>query len=146
MPDHRLEHDTFGEIAVPADRLWGAQTQRSLHHFAISDERMPRELLECVAEHVARTDQASQPVQAAMERRYFIDLDDLTPRVFYRMTDNWLELTVRFVAAAHGVRDIKDRIARSVLAKFDASRIEIASATYEIVGLPAVRVQGLEAK
>ena len=103
-------------------------------------------LLECVAEHVARIDQASQPVQAAMERRYFIDLDDLTPRVFYRMTDNWLELSVRFVAAAHGVRDIKDRIARSVLEKFDASRIEIASATYEIVGLPAVRVQGLEAK
>jgi fumarate hydratase class II len=39
--DHRIERDTFGDIAVPADRLWGAQTQRSLQHFDISTERMP---------------------------------------------------------------------------------------------------------
>jgi fumarate hydratase, class II len=37
----RVEKDTFGPIEVPADRLWGAQTQRSLHHFKISGERMP---------------------------------------------------------------------------------------------------------
>ena len=46
---HRLERDTFGEIAVADDALWGAQTQRSLHHFAISTERMPRELLLALA-------------------------------------------------------------------------------------------------
>ena len=40
-----MERDTFGEIAVPAHHLWGAQTQRSLHHFAISDDRMPRPLI-----------------------------------------------------------------------------------------------------
>ncbi|MEX8518697.1 MAG: class II fumarate hydratase [Leptothrix sp. (in: b-proteobacteria)] len=45
----RLERDSFGEIAVPAQRLWGAQTQRSLQHFAISGERMPRELLHALA-------------------------------------------------------------------------------------------------
>jgi fumarate hydratase, class II len=41
----RTEHDTFGPIQVPAERLWGAQTQRSLLHFHISEEKMPRELL-----------------------------------------------------------------------------------------------------
>jgi fumarate hydratase, class II len=41
----RTEHDSFGPIDVPADRLWGAQTQRSLQHFRISSERMPSELL-----------------------------------------------------------------------------------------------------
>ena len=46
---HRLERDTFGEIAVADDALWGAQTQRSLHHFAISTERMPRELILALA-------------------------------------------------------------------------------------------------
>jgi len=45
----RIERDTFGEIAVPHDALWGAQTQRSLHHFAISSERMPTELLRALA-------------------------------------------------------------------------------------------------
>src|SRR5262245_3999195 len=45
----RVEKDTFGPIEVPADRLWGAQTQRSLHHFKISGERMPRALVHALA-------------------------------------------------------------------------------------------------
>ena len=49
MTDTRMESDSFGPIAVPAQRLWGAQTQRSLIHFAISGERQPRELLHALA-------------------------------------------------------------------------------------------------
>jgi len=49
MPDYRIERDTFGEIRVPADRLWGAQTQRSLENFRISGERMPIELIRALA-------------------------------------------------------------------------------------------------
>jgi len=45
MSATRIERDTFGAIDVPADRLWGAQTQRSLHYFAVSTERMPVELV-----------------------------------------------------------------------------------------------------
>ncbi|HEY4068256.1 MAG TPA: class II fumarate hydratase [Burkholderiaceae bacterium] len=45
----RIERDTFGELKVPGDALWGAQTQRSLHHFDISSERMPPELLRALA-------------------------------------------------------------------------------------------------
>ena len=41
----RTERDTLGPVEVPADRLWGAQTQRSLHHFDISGERMPDEII-----------------------------------------------------------------------------------------------------
>src|SRR4051794_10631342 len=41
----RIETDTMGAIEVPADRYWGAQTQRSLHHFNIGDDRMPREMI-----------------------------------------------------------------------------------------------------
>src|SRR5213593_298214 len=45
MPDRapgtRIETDSMGGIAVRADRYWGAQTERSLHHFAIGDDRMP---------------------------------------------------------------------------------------------------------
>jgi len=46
---HRLERDSFGEIAVADTALWGAQTQRSLHHFAISTERMAPELIRALA-------------------------------------------------------------------------------------------------
>jgi fumarate hydratase, class II len=50
MPVTRLERDAFGEIEVPADRLWGAQTQRSLENFRISGERMPPELIHALAQ------------------------------------------------------------------------------------------------
>ena len=50
MPATRIEKDTFGPIAVPADRLWGAQTQRSMENFRISGERMPDELLRALVQ------------------------------------------------------------------------------------------------
>jgi fumarate hydratase class II len=42
---YRMEHDTMGEIPVPMDRLWGAQTQRSLENFRIGEEKMPMRLI-----------------------------------------------------------------------------------------------------
>jgi fumarate hydratase class II len=46
----RTEHDTMGAIDVPSERLWGAQTQRSLLNFNISGERMPREIIRALAQ------------------------------------------------------------------------------------------------
>ena len=40
----REEFDSMGKVMVPADRYWGAQTQRSLQHFSIGDDRMPKAL------------------------------------------------------------------------------------------------------
>ncbi len=45
----RIEKDSMGSIEVPADRLWGAQTQRSLEHFRISSEKMPTALIHALA-------------------------------------------------------------------------------------------------
>lgn len=45
----RTEYDTFGHIEVPKDHYWGAQTQRSLHFFKISDEKMPLNLIKALA-------------------------------------------------------------------------------------------------
>ena len=41
----RVESDAFGPLDIPADKLWGAQTQRSLHNFRIGSERMPIEIV-----------------------------------------------------------------------------------------------------
>ncbi|CAE6688659.1 class II fumarate hydratase [Candidatus Nitrotoga fabula] len=49
MTQTRTEYDTFGPIEVAADRLWGAQTQRSLEYFHISTERMPEEIILALA-------------------------------------------------------------------------------------------------
>ncbi|QRR35999.1 class II fumarate hydratase [Hydrogenophaga sp. YM1] len=48
-PSPRTEHDAWGEIQIPADAPWGAQTQRAIGHFAISTEKMPPELLHALA-------------------------------------------------------------------------------------------------
>jgi fumarate hydratase class II len=45
MADERIERDSLGDVGVPADKLWGAQTQRSLEHFSIGDDLIPRELI-----------------------------------------------------------------------------------------------------
>ena len=47
--DYRIEHDTMGEVRVPADRCWGAQTQRSFENFAIGTETMPEEIIRAFA-------------------------------------------------------------------------------------------------
>ena len=45
MSEFRTETDSLGEVAVPADKLWGAQTQRSLEYFSIGQDLMPREMI-----------------------------------------------------------------------------------------------------
>ena len=45
MAATRAETDNFGVVEVPADKLWGAQTQRSLEHFSIGTDLIPREMI-----------------------------------------------------------------------------------------------------
>ncbi len=75
-----------------------------------------------------------------MQKRYFVRGADLEPRVYWRLTDNWLELTVRFLTGVYGVRDVKDAMSREVLSALDEAGIGLASATFEVVGLPPLRV------
>ena len=49
MSKSRTETDSFGAIEVPAQALWGAQTARSLHFFAIGSQRMPLDLIHALA-------------------------------------------------------------------------------------------------
>jgi fumarate hydratase class II len=48
-PDYRQESDSLGQVSVPADKLWGAQTQRSLEHFSIGKDLIPREMITAYA-------------------------------------------------------------------------------------------------
>lgn len=47
--DYRIERDTLGEVRVPADKIWGAQTQRSKENFQIGEEKMPYEIIRAFA-------------------------------------------------------------------------------------------------
>lgn len=103
-------------------------------------ERAERILLDVAEKHTRRLREEAEGAIQTMMQRYAMPPADLGPRVFYRITDNWLELGLRFVAPAHGARELKDAMSREILAAFDEAKIGIASGTYDIVGLPPVRV------
>ncbi len=48
--EYRVEHDSMGDVKVPADVYWGAQTQRSYENFRIGTEKMPEEVIYAFAE------------------------------------------------------------------------------------------------
>jgi small-conductance mechanosensitive channel len=99
-----------------------------------------RILLDAARAHTVKIAELSAGALRELRRRYFVDSQDLAPRVYWRLTDNWLELTVRFVTREHGVREIKDAMSREILARLTAAGIQIPSTTFELTGLPPVRV------
>ena len=100
-----------------------------------------RILLDAAARHTVKIAELGDAALKEIEERYVMKRSAMDPRVYMRMTDNWVELTVRFLAEDHGVRDLKDAMTRDILAAMDAAGIGVASATFEVVGLPPLRVE-----
>ncbi|WP_224240159.1 mechanosensitive ion channel family protein [Hyalangium gracile] len=76
---------------------------------------------------------------ANMRERYLIHSGELEPRAYLRLTDNWVELSVRFLVNTYGVREVKDVIARRILERFREEDLELASTTVELVHPPRTR-------
>jgi len=97
----------------------------------------------CLEAARAATQEVVQEAKARLgtTRRSF-GAEDLEPRVYVRLTDNWIELSIRFLARPSGVREMKDRIFRRLLSAFGEEGISIASATFEVVGMAPVRLEG----
>jgi small-conductance mechanosensitive channel len=95
-------------------------------------DKVERILLDAAREHAVVDDEDARRSLARMQSRYAMADASLDPVVFLRLTDNWLELSLRFLVPARGVREVKDRISRQILAELDAAEIGLASATYDI--------------
>jgi small-conductance mechanosensitive channel len=107
-----------------------------------ADRRRAEEILLDVARrHTVQIAELGQDVLQEMERRYFLHPSGLVPKVYFRLTSNWLELTVRFVCHTYDIRGLKDVMSRDIIAGFDQAGITIASTTFDIVGFPPVRIQ-----
>ena len=65
MGEYRIERDSIGEIEVPVEASWGAQTQRSLHNFPIGSEKMPEELMRALV-HVKRAASVQNAVEGKL--------------------------------------------------------------------------------
>jgi small-conductance mechanosensitive channel len=102
-------------------------------------------LLDVARRHTTKIADLGEAAVKELEERYAMARADMKPKVFVRLTDNWVELAVRFIAEDHGVRDLKDVMSRDILERLDAMKIGIASTTFEIVGLPPVRFERVAA-
>lgn len=113
---------------------------------AYRDDRHAAEriLLDAARRHSVSAENLSEDDRRELELRYRIPARDIAPKVYWRITDNWLELAVRFLVPDHGVRDIKDEMSREILGRLDDAAIGIASATYEITRAPDLRIRGSE--
>jgi small-conductance mechanosensitive channel len=108
--------------------------------YAADRHRAEEIMLDVADRHTRDAQNMSTEDRQELARRYFVDSPDVSPRVYWRLTDNWLELTVRFVCKEHGVRTLKDRMSRDLLGALDEAGIGVASSTFEIVGLPPVKL------
>jgi small-conductance mechanosensitive channel len=99
-------------------------------------------LLDAARRHTQDIADAGRAALERMEHRFYMRPADVDPKVYLRLTDNWIEMTVRFCTREFGVRDVKDLMSRDILAAFREESIEVASATFEVVGVPALRLVG----
>ena len=95
-----------------------------------------RILLEAARHHAVDPAEISTEAARTLERRFELQRLDFEPRVYYRLTPNWLEMNLRIMSSDHGTRAIKDLIAREVLREFDKVGIRIASVPYRLVDVP----------
>jgi len=108
---------------------------------AYRDDRAKVEeiLLDAAKAHAVKLADLDADTLHRVETKFGVTAADFEPKVYWRITDNWVELTVRFLTPERGVRSIKDAMAREVLAKLEESGIGIASATFEITALPRMQ-------
>lgn len=93
-------------------------------------------LLEAARRHAVDPEAISPEAAHTLERRFDLQRLDFAPRVFLRLTSNWLEMNLRFMSRDHGTRAIKDLIVRDVLDAFERHGIKIASVPYRVVEMP----------
>jgi small-conductance mechanosensitive channel len=115
-------------------------------HLPISykDDRNGAEriLLDVAHRHTDEIASEAAPHIARLVEEYRLaTTPELAPKVYMRLTDNWVELSVRFLTRIEGGRALKDRMSRDLIDGLEAKGIGIASGTYEIVGMPKLEVR-----
>ncbi len=108
-------------------------------------KRAEQIMLDAARKHTVKIAGMSEEALQALERRYVLKRSELEPQVYWRLTDNWLEMTVRFIVGDSGIRQVKSAMSRDILAELDRAGIGIASGTYEVVGMPPIKVQMVSA-
>ena len=131
-------------VTVTNDKVFDCPVYNYTHEFAyIWDEisipvafhqdfaKAEQIILDAANGHAQTAKRLGKEEVKRLEERFGIDAGEIEPRVFWRITEDWLELTVRFLGGDHGIRSIKDQMTREILAGFEKSKILIAATRQE---------------
>ncbi|MBU0527602.1 mechanosensitive ion channel family protein [Candidatus Micrarchaeota archaeon] len=99
-------------------------------------------MLDTVKKETETIIQKSNKEYSHLLEKYYLRKKPAEPGVFMKLTDNWIQLAVRYMTPARERRTLHNQLSKILLTKFEKSKkIKIASATYEIVGLPQIRLK-----
>ncbi len=99
-------------------------------------------MLDTVQKETADIIKRSNKEYAHLKDKYYLEKKPAEPGVFMRVTDNWIQLAVRYMTPARGRRALHNKLSTMMLNKIEKSKkITVASATYEIVGLPEIKMK-----
>jgi small-conductance mechanosensitive channel len=90
-------------------------------------------ILDAAAAHALSSERLGKEEVKRLEDRFGIAVGDIDPRIFWRITEDWLEVTVRFLGPDHGIRSMKDRMTRDILKGFEASGIPVGATRQQAV-------------
>jgi small-conductance mechanosensitive channel len=110
-------------------------------HFTDDRKRAEEVMREAARRHAVHGQGLGEAEVRRLERRYGLGVGEIDPRVFWNLVDGWIELTVRFLTPDHGIREVKDRVTRDLIAGFEEAGIEIATSSFEITALPPLRIE-----
>jgi small-conductance mechanosensitive channel len=138
----------FDQATFNYSRMFGFlwEEMRLPLHF---DEDLERAAAIALVAAREATDDAMVDARLQLDRvrqQYPLQPADLEPQTYLRITDNWVELSVRFLVRAWGVRATKDAITRDILVRFRAEGISIASATFELVKAPELAIRPVDGR
>lgn len=94
-------------------------------------------IIDAISQETRMVEDLAEKEMSNMERKYFLPRGSMNVEVFVRLTDNWIELTGRYVTPVRQRRTISNRISQKILEDIERSdTIKIASQTVDIVGFP----------
>ena len=102
-------------------------------HYSQDFATVDRLLLDAARKHALSRRAIGDDEVRRLKDRFGIEVGQIDPAVFWRMTENWLEITVRFLVPDHGVRSIKDEMSREILPGLEKAGIRIAAVRQEAV-------------
>lgn len=139
-------------VTVTNDKVFDEPVYNYTHDFAYiwdelavpvlysSDYRVAeRHILEAASEHALTSKKLGEGEMQRLEKRFGIDVGEIDPTVFWRITQDWLELTVRFLGSDHGIRVIKDKMTRDIMTAFEQDGIAIGATRQQAVPPSATR-------